>query len=260
MRRSKQYPLLKTSEKDRKRKGRHEPIEKIVNFEMQEGFFPKYLTSRKLFNLQLKDPFFRRQILVQFTIIYQFLLSLAKPVEIPVADAKDPKVTPPVPVILNKSLQYPFSISESQEKWVLDTRTKSLKILEAISPHLKRFSSTTHTVITHEKNWVKWKSDLCPSFEKAPVKFEAKRRRLEMSIAVQKDNLGSDELTKLWTLGKNPLAVLADKSRGSVIPQLEDFLEPLTDQLNPDGTVAEGVEDEYLYSNDKVISCLSQSL
>ena len=33
---------------------------------------------------------------------------------------------------------------------------------------------------------------------------------------------------------------------------LREFLDPLADQLNPDGTVAPDIDEEYLWSKDKV--------
>ncbi|KAJ3198809.1 UDP-glucose-4-epimerase, partial [Dinochytrium kinnereticum] len=89
-------------------------------------------------------------------------------------DFKDAKTS-----IANKSLQYPFSLTKAQTTWITEIRSRCMKTLEAIPPFGRRFSNTLTTVITHEKNWIKWKSESCPSFEREPIRFESKRRRLE---------------------------------------------------------------------------------
>jgi hypothetical protein len=50
--------------------------------------FPKYLTSSRLLNLQLRDPFFRRHILLQCIILFHFLNSTSKKPSPPKVDTK----------------------------------------------------------------------------------------------------------------------------------------------------------------------------
>ncbi|KAJ3111664.1 hypothetical protein HDU96_005478 [Phlyctochytrium bullatum] len=235
----------KLADKDRRRKD-HRDDKAAPSAAMlerpQSWFFPKFLTNRKLFDLQLKDTQFRRQILVQFLIIFQFLLMLSKP-----SEQKDEKK----PSIPNKSVQFPFFLTDEQIAWVTEIRSKSMKTLEAIPPFGKRFSNTLTTVITHEKNWIKWKTESCPPFEKEPVEFDVrKKRKLEKSAATHKDNFGNETLNRLWALGRTPLETLAKAPRKGPA-NLEAYLEPLADQLNPDGSVAEGIEEQYLWSLDK---------
>lgn len=42
------------------------------------GYFAKYLTSQKLLDLQLHDVSFRRSVLLQFLIVFQYLTSSVK--------------------------------------------------------------------------------------------------------------------------------------------------------------------------------------
>lgn len=42
------------------------------------GYFAKYLTSQKLLDLQLNDVSFRRSVLLQFLIVFQYLTSSVK--------------------------------------------------------------------------------------------------------------------------------------------------------------------------------------
>ncbi|ORY52100.1 hypothetical protein BCR33DRAFT_712307 [Rhizoclosmatium globosum] len=207
-----------------------------------EYFFPKFLTSRNLFELQIKDISFRRQIMVQMLIIFQFFMGLTKHA----SEAAAGTTT-------NKALQFlNYTLTEAQESWVNQIRARVVRIVEQTGPNGRRFLTTLTTVVTHEANWIKWKSESCPSFEKRlNEKLETKKKFLEHSLAIKKDFTGSQELNVLKMVETDPKVLLEDTERRSAVVPLPTYLEPLAEQLNDDGTVAEGVEDEYLYSNDK---------
>ncbi|KAJ3246019.1 hypothetical protein HDU78_008025 [Chytriomyces hyalinus] len=212
-----------------------------------EYFFPKFLTSRNLFDLQLKDISFRRQIMVQMLIIFQFYIGLTKQALESTGAAG-----------VKKSLHFLDSVksglSEENEAWVNQTRSRVVKILEQTSPHGRRFLTTLTTVITHEANWIKWKAESCPNFEKSlsdTEKLEVRKRFLEHSQAIDKGFTGSDAMNILKMAETNPSIILQDPLRRAAVKPLEEFLEPLAEQLNEDGSVADGVEDEYLHSKDK---------
>ncbi|KAI9353255.1 THO complex, subunit THOC1 [Zopfochytrium polystomum] len=241
---------------DKKRKDRSDrdrrPTQLAVEIS-KEAFFPKYLTSRSLFDLQLRDSVFRRQILVQILIVFNFLLILVKKEEKPPSTTGSPQKSA-APANVNKSLTYPHNLTKEQEEWLASERSKIMKILEAIPPNGKNFQKSLTTVITHEKNWVNWKEESCPPFEKEAERLEIKKARLEQSLAVQVENMGSRELTMLARVGRNPPEVVKDSKRGMAAPSLLKFLEPLAEQLNPDGTPADGIEEEYLLSKDKIFN------
>ncbi len=46
---------------------------KLEEYDDMSLYFSKYLTSEKLLDLQLNDSNFRRQILIQFLILFQYL-------------------------------------------------------------------------------------------------------------------------------------------------------------------------------------------
>ncbi|KAJ3391046.1 hypothetical protein HDU84_006561 [Entophlyctis sp. JEL0112] len=204
-------------------------------------FFPKFLTSWNLFELQVKDVSFRRQIMVQMLIIFQFFMGLTKHA------VENASAT-----TTNKSLQFlTFVLSESQEAWVNQIRSRVVRTLEQTGPNGRRFLTTLTTVITHEANWIKWKAESCPQFEKTlEGKLQTQKKFLEHSLAVNKDFVGSAELNILKLVDGEPSSLLEDKKR-TTSQTLEEFLAPLADQLNEDGTVAEGVEEEYLYSKNR---------
>jgi hypothetical protein len=157
------------------------------------------------------------------------------------------------------------------------------RILESIPPSGRKFSLTQTAILTHEKNWTKWKLESCQPFEHPPEVFEQKRRKVEVidcflsfllilmglkfSAASKKDNIGNDDLNRIWIHDQEPASVLTDENRGylnvfleinylniffsRVTKGLSEFLRPLEDQLNPDGTIQDGIEEEYLESNNK---------
>ncbi|KAJ3064017.1 hypothetical protein HDU98_000229 [Podochytrium sp. JEL0797] len=210
-----------------------------------EYFFPKFLTSRNLFELQIKDISFRRQIMVQMLIIFQFFMGLTKHA----SEAAAATTT-------NKTLQFlAYVLTEQQESWVSQIRARVVRVLEQTTPNGRRFLSTLTTVITHEANWIKWKAESCPGFEKRLSEpLGTKKRFLEHSLAIQKSFSGSKDLDVLKMVESDPSVFLEDPNRKCAVKSLPEFLVPLAEQLEDDGTVAEGVEDEYLCSNDKLFN------
>ncbi|KAJ3413691.1 hypothetical protein HDV05_007679 [Chytridiales sp. JEL 0842] len=244
-----------SSDRDRKRKKEEKknppppPPQASQKQKSHDFFFPKYLTSRNLFDLELTDPTFRRQILVQILIIFQFLFLLT-PSHAPTIDEAKAALT-------NKSVQYQVSLTQEQESWVTSTRSRIMKVLEAGGTAGRRFATTVSTVITHEKNWIKWKEESCPSFEKTSEGLEFKKRRVEYSAAINKDYLGSEDLTRLWSRNEDPMDILREPDRGSLVKPLEEFMEPLAEQLTPEGEISPEIEEEYLMSKDKKFNWLS---
>ncbi|KAJ6262817.1 hypothetical protein Dda_1374 [Drechslerella dactyloides] len=123
------------------------------------NYNPKYLTSRELFDLEVRDLVFRRHILVQFLIVIEFLLSLSlKYKKYLEAEAK------------NRSVLFPYTLADEDDKWA---ETAKKDIVGALNYKSGMdgllFSRTVDSVLTREKNWVKWKAENCLSFEMDPV-------------------------------------------------------------------------------------------
>ncbi|KAF3939762.1 hypothetical protein ABW19_dt0209503 [Dactylella cylindrospora] len=127
-----------------------------------DNYNPKYLTSRELFDLEVRDLVFRRHILVQFLIVIEFLLTLSpKYKKYLEADAK------------NRSVQFAYTLSEEDDKWVESAKKDIVGALNHKSGmDGLLFSRTVDSVLSREKNWVKWKADNCVSFEVPPVNVE----------------------------------------------------------------------------------------
>ncbi|POS87369.1 hypothetical protein EPUL_000447 [Erysiphe pulchra] len=124
-------------------------------------FNPKYLTSRDLFELEIRDLSFRRHVLVQSLIILDFLLSLS-------AKSKE-KLSKAVIDNPNKSVIYTDQIlSWEDTNWVLEMK-------KYIAEYLKQshdgpfFFRMVETVLSRDKNWARWKIENCPSITRPAV-------------------------------------------------------------------------------------------
>ncbi|KAF3665314.1 THO complex subunit 1 [Capsicum annuum] len=130
----------------------------------------KYLTSSKLMGLELKDPSFRRHVLVQCLILFDYLK----------APGKSEKELP----------------SEAMEEEIKTSEERVKKLLEMTPPKGIDFLRSIEHILERERNWVWWKRDGCPPFEKQPeekklVQDGTKKRRPRW-------RLGNKELSQLW--------------------------------------------------------------
>lgn len=174
-----------------------------------EYFFAKFLTSPDLLNLEIADTHFRRQVLFQLLILLHHLLSFTKV-------AKAVWSTP-----RNRSLQMDFTLESSDAQWVNDTITKTSAELRSTAPNGPTFADTVNIILDRERNWVKWKNDLCAPFDREPWSVEVGGRKVGMEEAMRearskrkegpeswKWNLGSESLTEIWEMGYRDLSDL----------------------------------------------------
>ncbi|KAL4888569.1 THO complex subunit 1 transcription elongation factor-domain-containing protein [Aspergillus ambiguus] len=124
--------------------------------EIGGSFNPKYLTSRDLFDLEVNDTAFRRHVLVQALILLDFMLSLTPKAKSKLAD------------LTNKSVLYGFVLNDEDAKW-------AVKVRKAIEEYLQQgvggkfYYRMVDTVLSRDKNWVRWKAEGCPLIERPPV-------------------------------------------------------------------------------------------
>ncbi|CAK1550625.1 unnamed protein product [Leptosia nina] len=180
----------------------------------EQHYFAKFLTNQKLLELQLSDSNFRRCVLIQFLILFQYLTTTVK-----------------------------FKL-ESQElksdqlDWVKETTNLVYKLLGETPPDGKRFAQCVKSILKREEHWNNWKNDGCPEFQKPkpPVQSESieevrrvkKRRRPVGDIikeyeSQKKHFMGNNELTKLWNLCPDNLAACRTKER-DFMPPLESYM------------------------------------
>ncbi|KAJ0371647.1 hypothetical protein COL26b_009528 [Colletotrichum chrysophilum] len=130
--------------------------------DLANSYNPKYLTSRDLFELEMSDISFRRHILVQSLIVMDFLLSLSSKVKEKLAGNAQ-----------NKSVIYVGQVlSDEDTKWATETKRVIVEKYLKHGTDGPYFSRVVETVLARDKNWIRWKSENCPSIELPPVSPE----------------------------------------------------------------------------------------
>ncbi|KAF7589118.1 hypothetical protein BBP40_004753 [Aspergillus hancockii] len=124
--------------------------------EIASSFNPKYLTSRDLFDLEVNDTAFRRHVLVQALILLDFMLSLTPKAKAKLAD------------LTNKSVLYGFVLNDEDAKWAVNMRKAIEEYLQEGAGG-KFYYRMVDTVLSRDKNWVRWKAEGCPLIERPPV-------------------------------------------------------------------------------------------
>ncbi|KAF3434264.1 hypothetical protein FNV43_RR25367 [Rhamnella rubrinervis] len=190
------------------------------NLEEEAATFSiKYLTSSKLMGLELKDSSFRRHILVQCLILFDYLK----------APGKSEKDMP----------------SESMKEEITSCEERVKKLLEITPPKGRDFLNKIEHMLEREKNWVWWKRDGCPPFEKQPIEKKvvqdgAKKRRPRW-------RMGNKELSQLWKWADQNPNALTDPQRVQT-PAITEYWKPLAEDIDPTA----GIEPEYHHKNNKV--------
>lgn len=160
---------------------------------------------------------FRRQFLFQLLILLNHLLTFTKA-------AKTTWSTP-----RNRSLQMDFTLSPDEEKWVHETIQKTSEELRQTTPNGRIFAETVAVILEREKNWIRWKNELCTPFDKAPwvqeidveVNGEMVKRRVGLEEATRDvrrkmmedpeeypHTHGTAALTEIWEMGYRDLSDL----------------------------------------------------
>ncbi|XP_037068295.1 THO complex subunit 1-like [Pollicipes pollicipes] len=206
--------------------------------EESQQYFAKYLTSQKLLQLQLSDAMFRRYVLVQFLILFQYLTSQVK---------------------FKSETQ---SLSEAQQAWVRDTQQAVYRLMAETPPQGQLFADTIRSILKREENWNAWKNDGCPAF-KPPAAEEtppepaagrpAPRRRPKRKVgdvlrhaeAKKKFLMGHPELTRLWNVCPDNMEACKTSKR-DFLPPLDTFFDEAITQMDP----ATMVEDQYKVINN----------
>ncbi|XP_015581368.1 THO complex subunit 1 isoform X2 [Ricinus communis] len=179
----------------------------------------KYLTSSKLMGLELKDPSFRRHILVQCLILFDYLKAPGK-------NDKD-------------------STSESMKEDIRTCEERVKKLLEMTPPKGKDFLQKIEHVLEREKNWVCWKRDGCQPFEKQPI--ENKTIQEGSKKRKPRWRLGNKELSQLWKWADQNPNALTDPQRVRT-PAITEYWKPLAEDMDPSA----GIEAEYHHKNNRV--------
>lgn len=191
--------------------------EKVVE---PDHFFAKFLTNPKLLSLQLSDSNFRRTVLVQYLILFQYLVATVK-----FKSEKD-------------------QLSAAQQEWLQETELMVYKLLSETPPNGKEFVETIKHILKREEMWNSWKNDSCKEIQRpdgnqakaAETATKPKRKMLGDVIAeatkVGKFDLGNGELTRLWNLCPDNLQACKGSDR-NFLPSLESYLDNPKEKNDP---------------------------
>eukprot|EP00842_Homolaphlyctis_polyrhiza_P004819 jgi/Hompol1/5338/HPOL_001233-RA len=199
-----------------------------------KGFFaPKFLTSKSLFLLE---------IICQFLVMVQFLLSLTKTeideaIRLQTAHGHN----------LNRNLILEPKFEGENEASLRSLRRRLLDTLEDLSPNRREFAKLFRIIMLHERSWMQWKTEMCFEYSRPPeISTEVPAtRRLDPSQVVKGFSLGTPQLTKLWQAGSDIKQVLRDKAKRLRDQDVHQQLTDLDWQIESDfQSLAEGVDDE----------------
>ncbi|XP_053738940.1 THO complex subunit 1 [Synchiropus splendidus] len=186
-------------------------------------YFAKFLTSEKLMDLQLSDSNFRRHILLQYLILFQYLTGQVK--------------------FKSSSL----TLNDDQAAWIEDTTRLVYQLLREIPPEGDKFATMVERILKTEENWNFWKNEGCPSFVKErpvddkPKRPTRKRQAPEDFLGKGPDRkifMGNDELTRLWNLIPDNMEACKSESR-EFMPSLDEFFAEAIEQADPVNMVEE---------------------
>ncbi|KAF2085000.1 nuclear matrix protein [Saccharata proteae CBS 121410] len=203
------------------------------------NYNPKYLTSRDLFKLELSDLAFQRHILVQSLILLDFLLSLTEK-----SKERTQKWLSTVET-QNKAVQYSYTLSSEDvsysasawdAEWASTIKVAIANYLQEL-PDGKFYYRMVDTVLSRDKNWVRWKMENCPPIAQPPVgpqDFKMARVGAQKACA--------NKRMRMTPMGSLDLSFLADSSTATGLDGLKN-----KDRLttpNPEGILKDIQGDE----------------
>jgi hypothetical protein len=169
--------------------------------------------------VQIADTHFRRQFLFQLLVLLYHLQTFTK-------EAKATWITP-----RNRSLQMEFTLEGDAVQWVSDTIVRALEELKQTAPAGRVFADAVVGVLERERNWVRWKNDVCSPFDREPepgstLEERTRSKREEMRAEPQEwpQSLGSAPLTEIWEMGyrdlgdlENPFQCVCQRRRSTSV-------------------------------------------
>uniref|UniRef100_A0A7S3G050 THO complex subunit 1 n=1 Tax=Palpitomonas bilix TaxID=652834 RepID=A0A7S3G050_9EUKA len=194
--------------------------------EKREFFYSKFLTSRRLIGLQVKDHYFRRHVLVQLLIFFKSMLGSLN-------------------VSYLKRLEAHFK-EESRKKVLRGWCEKVEALLKQTNPEGGEFASFIASLLQREESWVKWKEGKCQNFEKKPVESKEVKAGLGQT-SVKRTVMGNTHLSQLWankaSTEEAQLRQLEEPERNMYMPA-SLLLDTVRDEMDPDMQVDEDVKSK----------------
>lgn len=167
-----------------------------------DSFFPKYLTGRNLFEYELRDATFRRHVLAQYLVLFQYLRSFTQSQKDKRAEWKNKAMINLQPISAQA-----FVLDEADEHWIQDTWRMVVGLLNLIPPQGKVFADSMLQVLRREARWIKWKTDNCPPIDRPPLSdeqlgaFAKARKAISVRMRNYPHTVGTAALSRLWEDG-----------------------------------------------------------
>lgn len=196
---------------------------------LDRNYFPKYLTSQKLLELQLCDSNFKRNVLIQFAILFQYLIGKVK-------FKTDQQV-----------------LNEDQLKWVKDTTDRVLELIAKTSPNGEDVREALQNILAREEFWSNWKNEACTELKKCneqpKKKLKTSSTKVNLGERIRQSELknelviGSEQLTKIWNLNQNNWNACKTANRVFV---------PATDSYFESVLTEEGLKYKHFYTEEPI--------
>jgi len=108
-----------------------------------------------------------------------------------------------------------FTLEGDTVQWVSDTIARALEELRQTAPAGRMFADAMAGVLERERNWVRWKNDLCAPFDRETLpgpdleeSTRSKRECMRTDPEEWSHSLGSAPLTEIWEMGYRDLGDL----------------------------------------------------
>ena len=110
-------------------------------------FYPKFLTSKNLLDLEVADSSFRKQVLVQCLILFRFLHSFTDAAKV----KQQASLTHPNRLFLAAG----YRLSEADDRWISDLEARTYTEISRTPTDGEYFVKTVKMVLQNERNWVR---------------------------------------------------------------------------------------------------------
>lgn len=205
----------------------------------KEGAFPKFLTGREVFEYQLRSPHFRRHLMLQYLILFQYLLSFN-----PVQKKKAQDHWKNKQLLLAYPIAGDFELGEDDEQWVRRSWKEITSLLEEMGPkdHGRSFRNSVLQTLRRESRWIHWKAENCPPIDKPGMTAEvlqaskAGRELLMRPRPPLAHSLGTRALSELWENGLEPIVPSSRRIENAEGVEVEVSLDGLEQLEQPPGT------------------------
>lgn len=140
-------------------------------------------------------------------------------------------------------MNYSYTLSKKQEEWLFNYYSIHRALLESIPKCGLQLRRTFQSITSHEKNWIRWKRENCPSFERDAVEPANVKLPKKTTDAIIEGNLGTRKLTHLWSF-YTPDAILRSAAMDKT--SFQGLIRDLDYAYKPDLTLEDGVEEDAL--------------